>query len=93
MYQKKPLTEAVDKLKKAIESDRTPEIKAAVDNVQKLFSDAMAAAKSAGFNPEDFAGGGAGPESGPAAEAAGSKAGPKKAKGTVIDAEAEVVDE
>lgn len=89
--QKKPLTDAVAKLKKALETERTAEIKSAMDDVQKVFSEAMAAAQSAGFRPEDFAGGAA-----PAPEGEGTseaKAGPKKAKGTVIDAEAEVVDE
>lgn len=90
--QKKPLTDAVDKLKKAMESDRTEDIKAAVANVQKLFSDAMAAAQSAGFRPEDFAAGASGAGAG-GPEEEQAKAGPKKAKGTVIDAEAEVVDE
>lgn len=89
--QKKPLTDAVAKLKKAVETDRTPEIKTAIAEVEKLFSDAMAAAQSAGFRPEDFAA--AGEEKKSSGEPGGQAAGPKKAKGTVIDAEAEVVDE
>ncbi len=85
--QKKPLTDAVDKLKKALETDDTDQIKAASEEVEKLFAEAMAAAQAAGFNPEDMAGaeGADGPEK-PADE-------PKKAKGSVVDADFEVVDD
>jgi len=75
----------VDKLKKALESDDAAQIKAATSELEGMFAQAMAAAQAAGVNPEDFASQGA-----PAGEEAAK--GPKKAKGQVIDADAEVVD-
>ncbi|MEO0445945.1 MAG: Hsp70 family protein, partial [Verrucomicrobiota bacterium] len=89
--QKKPLSDSVERLKKALETDDADQIKQATDELQKLFSEAMAAAQAAGFNPEDFAQAEGGAEAPPKEEPA--EKGPKKAKGTVIDAEAEVVDD
>jgi molecular chaperone DnaK len=86
--QKKPITDAVDNLKKALESDDAEKIKAATSELEGMFAQAMAAAQAAGVNPEDFAKGGAAP----ADDGGASKSGPKKAKGQVIDADAEVVD-
>jgi molecular chaperone DnaK len=85
--QKRPITDAVDKLKKAIESNDSAQIKAATGELEGMFAQAMAAAQAAGVNPEDFAAGQGAPEG----DEGGSK-GPKKAKGQVIDADAEVVD-
>ncbi len=86
--QKRPITEAVEKVKKAIETNDLAQIKAATSELEGMFAQAMAAAQAAGVNPEDFAA-----KQGPAPEGdeAASK-GPKKAKGQVIDADAEVVD-
>jgi molecular chaperone DnaK len=85
--QKRPITDAVDKLKKAIESNDPAQIKAATSELEGMFAQAMAAAQAAGVNPEDFTANQGAPESNEEA----SK-GPKKAKGQVIDADAEVVD-
>ncbi|MBU6303206.1 MAG: molecular chaperone DnaK [Verrucomicrobia bacterium] len=85
--QKRPITDAVDKLKKAIETNDSAQIKSATGELEGMFAQAMAAAQAAGVNPEDFAAGQGAPEG----DEGGSK-GPKKAKGQVIDADAEVVD-
>ncbi len=84
--QKKPLTDAVDKLKKALETDDADQIKSASDEVEKLFAQAMAAAQAAGVNPDDFVAEG---EDSPAGETDE----PKQAKGSVVDADFEVVDD
>ena len=84
--QKKPLTDAVDKLKKALETDDNDQIKAASEEVEKLFAQAMAAAQAAGVNPEDFV-----PEGDDSPE--GESEEPKQAKGSVVDADFEVVDD
>jgi len=73
-------------VKKAIETGDTAKIKAATSELEGMFAQAMAAAQAAGVNPEDFA------QAGPAPEEGSAKSGAKKAKGTVIDADAEVVD-
>ncbi|MEM1295236.1 MAG: molecular chaperone DnaK [Verrucomicrobiota bacterium] len=88
--QKKPLTDAVDKLKKALESNDDDQIKAASEEVEKLFGEAMAAAQAAGFNPEDMAAAAQAEADGGGEEPAGE---PKKAKGDVVDADFEVVDD
>mgnify|MGYP003638455430 CR=1 FL=1 len=88
--QKKPLTDAVDKLKKALESNDDDQIKAASEEVEKLFGEAMAAAQAAGFNPEDMAAGAQAEADGGGDEPASE---PKKAKGDVVDADFEVVDD
>jgi len=89
--QKKPLTDALSKLKQAVESGDVDQIKSATEEVEKLFSEAMAAAQAAGVNPEDFSGGSEGAPSEGESSSEDEKS--KKAKGTVIDAEAEVVDD
>jgi len=89
--QKRPLTDAVTKLKQALESKDTDRIKHAKEELQQIFAQAMSAAQAAGFNPEDIArqagAQGAAPEGGEA------QSGPKKAKGQVVDADFEVVDD
>ena len=88
--QKKPITEQLDKIKEAVASNEVDRIKSATDELERIFSQAAAAAQGAGFNPADMAGAGAG---GPSpAEDAGS-AEPKQAKGKVVDADFEVVND
>jgi molecular chaperone DnaK len=82
--QKKPITDAVARLKEAVESNDAARIKSAMGELETMFAQAMAAAQAAGFQPEG--------DAAAAAEAPESGSGPKKAKGTVIDADAEVVD-
>jgi molecular chaperone DnaK len=84
--QKKPILDEVQKVKDAIATGDTDKIREATDNLERLFSQAAAAAQSAGFNPGEAAG--APPSS---EEPASSE--PKQAKGKVVDADFEVVDE
>jgi len=89
--QKKPVTDALADLKAALESGDTDQIKAESTKIESMFEQAMAAAQAAGFNPEDMAAGAqAGGDAGGAEE---SNEGPKQAKGQVVDADFEVVDE
>jgi molecular chaperone DnaK len=88
--QKKPITDQLDKIKEAVASNEVDRIKSATDELERLFSQAAAAAQGAGFNPADMAGAGAGGP--PPAEDAGS-AEPKQAKGKVVDADFEVVND
>ena len=83
---KKPVTDAVENIKSAIAANNTEEIKRTTDELERIFSQAAAAAQGAGFNPADM--GGAEPQ----AEAK-EDSGPKQAKGKVVDADFEVVDE
>ena len=57
-----------------------PEAKRATDELERIFSQAAAAAQSAGGGP-------------PASEEPAEEAGPKQAKGKVVDADFEVVEE
>ena len=86
--QKKPITEQLDKIKEAVASNEVDRIKSATDELERLFSQAAAAAQGAGFNPGDMAGE-AGP---PDADDSGSSE-PKQAKGKVVDADFEVVND
>ena len=86
--QKKPITEQLDKIKEAMASNEVDRIKSATDELERLFSQAAAAAQGAGFNPGDMAGE-AGP---PDADDSGSSE-PKQAKGKVVDADFEVVND
>ncbi len=85
--QKKPITDEVQKVKDAISSNDTDRIKTASDDLERLFSQASAAAQQAGFDPSAAAGG----EAPPSADEASNE--PKQAKGKVVDADFEVVDE
>ncbi len=87
---KKPVVDAVDRVKKALEGGDAAEIKAASEGLQELFAKAMAAAQAAGVSPEDM--GESGPPSGDEASPDESSSS-KKARGQVIDADVEVVDD
>ncbi len=88
--QKKPVTDALEDLKKALEGGDIEQIKAESTKIENMFEQAMQAAQAAGINPEDFAGAaGAGDAGASSADADG----PKQAKGQVVDADFEVVDE
>ena len=86
--QKKPILDEIQKVKDAISTGDTDKIKSTTDDLERLFSQAAAAAQSAGFNPGDAAGG---PPQGDEGEPKPSE--PKQAKGKVVDADFEVVDE
>lgn len=88
--QKKPVTDALEDLKKALESGDTEQIKAESTKIENMFEQAMQAAQAAGINPEDFAGAAG---SGDAGASSADADGPKQAKGQVVDADFEVVDE
>ena len=79
---KATVTEAIDKIKSALAANDMDEVKRTTDELEKIFSQAAAAAQ---------AGGGAPPQAEPQAE--GEDKGPKQAKGKVVDADFEVVDE
>ena len=83
--QKKPITDQIQKIRDAIAANDTAAIKAASAELEVLFSQAAAAAQSAGFNP------GAQPQSPDSGSQESSE--PKQAKGKVVDADFEVVDE
>ena len=83
--QKKPITDQIQKIKDAIAASDTDTIKSATAELEVLFSQAAAAAQSAGFNP------GAQPQSPDSGSQEPSE--PKQAKGKVVDADFEVVDE
>jgi molecular chaperone DnaK len=86
--QKKPIMDQVQSIKDAVAANDTDRIKSATDELERLFSQAAAAAQSAGFNPADMGGA---PQAAGEAEAKSSE--PKQAKGKVVDADFEVVDE
>ena len=86
--QKKPVEDAVAKVEEAMKSDDPDEIKQATGELEKTFGEIAAAAQAAGG--ADPASTGSGPA--PASGEAGSDE-PKQAKGKVVDADFEVVDE
>jgi molecular chaperone DnaK len=88
--QKQPITDQIGKIKEAITSNEVDRIKSATDELERLFSQVAAAAQGAGFNPADMAGAGAGGP--PDADESGSGE-PKQAKGKVVDADFEVVND
>jgi molecular chaperone DnaK len=88
--QKQPITDQIEKIKEAITSNEVDRIKSATDELERLFSQVAAAAQGAGFNPADMAGAGAGGP--PDADESGSGE-PKQAKGKVVDADFEVVND
>ncbi|MEM8954577.1 MAG: molecular chaperone DnaK [Verrucomicrobiota bacterium] len=98
--EKAKVEEAVAKVEEALKGDDTDVIKSASDDLQKTFNDvATAAYASAGGGDMDAAaaaaaaaGAGGAAASDGAAEGAGSEE-PKEAKGKVVDADFEVVDE
>jgi molecular chaperone DnaK len=83
--QKKPINDELQKVKDAVSSGDTDKIKSATDDLERLFSQAAAAAQAAGYNPADTGGAGPPPEEQPNE--------PRQAKGKVVDADFEVVDE
>ncbi len=86
--QTKPIDDAVTKVEEAVKTDDSDQIKAATDELEKLFGEIAAAAQAAGADPT------AGGEGGPDPEADSEEDGePKQAKGKVVDADFEVVDE
>jgi molecular chaperone DnaK len=89
--QKKPITDAVDKVKEDLKGDDIDAIKSSVSELEQMFAQAAQAAQAAGINPEDFA-----PAAGqPGASTSSSGGGddpegdgePKQAKAKVVDAE------
>jgi len=76
---------AIADAKKALESDDTEQMKAAMENLQKIGAELYQAAQAAGVAPEGA------PEGQPQGEAASGKKTEKKAD--VVDADFEVVDE
>jgi molecular chaperone DnaK len=90
---KTPVTDGIDKIKAALAKNDNDEIKSATDELERLFSQAAAAAQAAGYNP---GGGGTTTSStgtGAGGDASAGEEGPKQAKGKVVDADFEVVDE
>jgi len=91
--QKKPITDAVDNVKEALKTDDMDKIKSATEELEGLMGSIAAAAQAAG------AGAGAPPEGATStttssgAEAEEESPEPKQAKGKVVDADFEVVDE
>jgi molecular chaperone DnaK len=83
----KPVTDGIDKIKAAIAKGDVEEIKSATDELERLFSQAAAAAQAAGHGAPDMGG------TAPANEAPAEESGPKQAKGKVVDADFEVVDD
>ncbi|MDG2122945.1 MAG: molecular chaperone DnaK [Verrucomicrobiales bacterium] len=88
--QKKPVTDAIENVKEAMKTDDTAKIKSATDELQKLFSDIAAAANAAGAGGADP--GAAQGQAQPSDEEEDDGE-PKQAKGKVVDADYEVVDE
>jgi molecular chaperone DnaK len=86
--QKKPITDQLQAIKDAVASNDVDRIKSATDELERLFSQAAAAAQSAGFNPGDA--GGPPPDVSGGGEAPSNE--PKQAKGKVVDADFEEVD-
>ncbi len=80
---KAPVTDAIDKIKSALAANDMNEVKRTTDELEKIFSQAAAAAQAGG-------GTGAPP---PQQEAPAEDSGPKQAKGKVVDADFEVVEE
>lgn len=86
--QKKPVEDAVAKVEEALKSDNQDDIKRATEELEKTFGEIAAAAQAAGAADPTSAGTGSAPA---ADEAEDDK--PKQAKGKVVDADFEVVDE
>ena len=84
--QKKPIVDKIQKIRDAIAADDTATIKSATDELEVIFSQAAAAAQSAGF-------GSAGADGPAPASAESASSEPRQAKGKVVDADFEVVDE
>ncbi len=88
--QTKPIDDAVAKVEEALKTEDSDQIKSATEELEKLFGEIAAAAQAAGADPTA----GADDDAGPAPEAGGEDSGePKQAKGKVVDADFEVVDE
>ncbi len=79
---KSTITAAVDSIKSALAANDMPEVKRTTDELEKIYSQAAAAAQASG---------GGAPAAEPQDEA--EDKGPKQAKGKVVDADFEVVDE
>lgn len=88
--QTKPIDDAVAKVEEALKTEDSDQIKTATEELEKLFSEIAAAAQAAGADPMAGA-----PGAGPAPEAddEGDDDEPKQAKGKVVDADFEVVNE
>ncbi len=87
--QTKPIDDAVTKVEEALKTEDSDQIKSATEELEKLFGEIAAAAQAAGADPTAGAAG-----AGPAPEAEGAEdSEPKQAKGKVVDADFEVVDE
>ncbi len=85
--QKQPIQDKVDSLKKAIEANDTASMKNLTESLQKEFGEFYAAASAAAAGASDASSaGGPSPHDAPADE-------PRQAKGKVVDADFEVVDE
>ena len=82
----KPIDDAVEKVEEALKTEDSEQIKTATDELEKLFGEVAAAAQAAGADPT------AGAESAPEAEGEEDSE-PKQAKGKVVDADFEVVNE
>jgi len=92
---KGPIEEAIAESKKALEADDADQIKAAIENLNKLGADLYQAAAAAGGGPEGAAAGAGAPPPPPQQESSGQsdsdQSGQKQ--GDVVDADFEVVDD
>ncbi len=86
--QKQPLTDQIDRIKKAIADNDADAMRRESNTLQEMFAKAAEAAQSAGFDPNATAAAGAGAAQSQPEEKSGE---PKQAKAKVIDAE--VVDD
>ena len=86
--QKQPLTDQIDRIKKAIADNDADAMRRESNTLQEMFAKAAEAAQGAGFDPNATAGAAAGGSAGQPEEKSGE---PKQAKAKVIDAE--VVDD
>ncbi|MGI8603715.1 MAG: molecular chaperone DnaK [Verrucomicrobiales bacterium] len=86
--QKKPITELIDKLKSAIAQNDHDAMRRHSSELQELFAKAAQFAQSAGFNPDANSTGSTSAEDAPPHDDQ-----PKQAKGKVVDADFEVVDD
>lgn len=86
---KAPIQEPLDKLKEDLKGEDFDAIKTSTEELEKVFMSMTQAAQAAGATPDPTAqNGGAEPQ-----DASSEKEGAKKAKGKVVDADFEVVDE
>jgi len=90
--QKKPITDAAQKVKDALATDDTAAIAQATDELEKLFADIAAAAQQAGAAADPAAAAAAAAAAGDDASADDSSES-KASKANVVDADYEVVDE